>query len=95
LNFLILPRLALILGRIALIFQNRFNFTSFFRNFVRIRRIWVENYIRNGWLNETEFRYNKPVDYFCSYKHLGTKIENLDFFIEIIGFFVFLQPRYF
>lgn len=22
----------------------------------------IENYIRNGWLNETEFRYNKPVD---------------------------------
>ena len=32
LNFLVLPRLAFILGRIALIFQNRFAFTSFFRN---------------------------------------------------------------
>jgi dihydropteroate synthase len=33
LNFLVLPRLAFISGRIALIFQNRFAFTSFFRNF--------------------------------------------------------------
>jgi len=33
LNFFILPRLAFISGRIALIFQNRFAFTSFFRNF--------------------------------------------------------------
>ena len=31
--FLVLPRFAFILGRIALIFQNRFLFTSFFRNF--------------------------------------------------------------
>ena len=33
LNFLVLPRLAFISGRIVLIFQNRFAFTSFFRNF--------------------------------------------------------------
>ena len=33
LYFLVLPRLAFISGRIALIFQNRFAFTSFFRNF--------------------------------------------------------------
>ena len=33
LNFLVLPRFAFISGRIALIFQNRFAFTSFFRNF--------------------------------------------------------------
>ena len=36
LNFLVLPRLAFILGRIALIFQNRFAFTSFFRNFAEV-----------------------------------------------------------
>ena len=35
-NFIILPRFAFILGRIALIFQNRFVTTTFFRNFVRI-----------------------------------------------------------
>ena len=33
LNFLILPRHAFISGQIALIFQNRFAFTTFFRNF--------------------------------------------------------------
>jgi hypothetical protein len=33
LNFLILPRFAFILGRIALIFQNPLSFTSFFRIF--------------------------------------------------------------
>jgi len=33
LNFLVFPRLAFISGRIALIFPNRFAFTSFFRNF--------------------------------------------------------------
>ena len=33
LNFPVLPRLAFIIGRNALIFQNRFAFTSFFRNF--------------------------------------------------------------
>ena len=33
--FLILPRFAFILGRIALIFPNRFAFTSFFSNFAR------------------------------------------------------------
>jgi hypothetical protein len=33
LNFLVLPRLAFITGRIALIFQNRFVTTTFFRNF--------------------------------------------------------------
>ena len=33
LNFFILPRLAFILGRIELIFENPLFFTSFFRNF--------------------------------------------------------------
>jgi hypothetical protein len=33
LNFPVLPLFAFISGRIALIFQNRFAFTSFFRNF--------------------------------------------------------------
>ena len=33
LNFLVLPRLAFITGRIALIFQNPLFFTTFFRNF--------------------------------------------------------------
>jgi len=35
LNFLILPRLAFISSQISLIFQNRFDFTSFFRNFAQ------------------------------------------------------------
>jgi hypothetical protein len=36
LNFFILPRLAFISGRNALIFQNRFFVTTFFRNFGKI-----------------------------------------------------------
>ncbi len=36
LTFLVLPRLAFISGQIALIFQNRFLFTSIFRNFATL-----------------------------------------------------------
>ena len=39
LDFFILPRLAYISGRIALIFQNRFRFTSFFRRSTLGRRL--------------------------------------------------------
>ena len=36
LNFLDFPLIAIIYGHIALIFQNRFAFTSFFRNFAPV-----------------------------------------------------------
>ena len=59
LKFFILPRSAFISGRIALIFQNRFVTTTFFRNVVRICRISlnkgtlgtnrVNGYHRNWW----------------------------------------------
>ena len=54
LNFLILPRLAFISGRIALIFQNRFAFTSFFRNFASSKK------------NEV---YEEKFDYYFSLRH--------------------------
>ena len=38
LNFLVLPHLIFISGRIALIFENRFAFTSFFRIFAEWNR---------------------------------------------------------
>ena len=43
LYFLVLPRLAFISGRIALIFQNRFAFTSFFRNFAPAKKLRKKN----------------------------------------------------
>jgi len=45
LDFLVFPRLAFISGRIALIFQNRFAFTSFFRNFAHMTRKERYNFI--------------------------------------------------
>ena len=54
LYFFILPRLAFISGRIALISQNRFAFTSFFRNFA----------IKDGEL--TPSRKKKQTNLFCS-----------------------------
>ena len=59
----IYPRLTFILGRIALICQNRLFFTSFFRNFVRIDRISLYEGGLGDWgfsglriRNRTQFR---------------------------------------
>jgi hypothetical protein len=54
LNFLILPRLA-VLGRIAIIFHNRFDFTSYFRNFALAAQSGV-----------TAIRKKKETGFFCS-----------------------------